>query len=231
MIKKHIPNAITCSNLLAGCLGIVYVFEGSLTLAAYCIFIGAILDFLDGMFARLLKVSSNIGKDLDSLADVVSFGVLPALIIFQLLKQVSLDTTIPYFALGLAVFSALRLAKFNNDPRQSENFIGVPTPANAIIVATFPLLLNSTSSLKLQDIIYNEYFLIGYIILMSYLLVSEIYLFSLKFKTFSIKGNEYQWALLVGTLSLGLLFHFGSALFILLLYIVLSFIKFKNIKK
>ena len=131
MIKKHIPNAITCANLFSGCIGIVYAFNGALETAAYFVLLSGIFDFFDGFAARLLNVKSNIGKDLDSLADMVSFGFLPGVVMYQLLSQSDYASPyLPYLAFIITVFSALRLAKFNNDTRQTEDFIGLNTPMN-----------------------------------------------------------------------------------------------------
>ena len=161
-IKKHIPNAITCGNLLCGCLAIVKAFEGDLVWAAYLVGIAAALDFFDGFAARMLKVSSPIGKDLDSLADMVTFGVVPGVVMYNLLKKIiiykygvdnhsvldySIDSNdlrllIPYVSLLIPIFSCIRLAKFNNDTRQSDSFIGVPTPANAILLCSLILIVN-----------------------------------------------------------------------------------------
>ncbi|OZA56958.1 MAG: CDP-diacylglycerol--serine O-phosphatidyltransferase, partial [Sphingobacteriales bacterium 39-40-5] len=142
-MKKHIPNSVTCLNLFSGCLGIVFAFQGNLIWASYAIVIAAVFDFFDGMLARLLKAYSDIGKELDSLADMVSFGVLPSVIIYQLFAlspQIDFGADwLSFSAFIIAVFSALRLAKFNIDTRQSENFIGLPTPANALLIASFPL--------------------------------------------------------------------------------------------
>ncbi len=163
MIKKHIPNAITCGNLLCGCLAIVKSFEGDLVWAAYLVGIAAVLDFLDGLAARLLKVSSPIGKDLDSLADMVTFGLVPGIVMFQmisfsnLLYPFDLFHSLKYFAFIIPIFSAIRLAKFNNDTRQSDSFIGLPTPANAMIICSIPLIFAFEGSGvdRLQDIAQN----------------------------------------------------------------------------
>jgi CDP-diacylglycerol---serine O-phosphatidyltransferase len=163
MIKRNIPNAITCGNLLCGCLAIVCAFNGNLIWASYLVGIAAVLDFLDGFAARMLKVHSEIGKQLDSLADMVTFGVVPGVIMFHLIQYALVFdvisnadpellmgagaisfthwTFIPFIAFLIPVFSALRLAKFNIDTRQSDSFIGVPTPANSILIASFPLIL------------------------------------------------------------------------------------------
>ena len=129
-IKNHIPNFITCLNLAVGCLAIIAIFEGKLDNIIYYILVAGIFDFLDGFAARMLKVTSAIGKDLDSLADMVTFGVVPSLLMFAMLKNNSSIEWLPYLALLIAVLSGLRLAKFNNDERQSDTFYGLPTPAN-----------------------------------------------------------------------------------------------------
>ncbi|HQS50964.1 MAG TPA: CDP-diacylglycerol--serine O-phosphatidyltransferase, partial [Daejeonella sp.] len=149
-MKKHIPNSVTCLNLFSGCLGIVFAFQGNLIWASYAIVIAAVFDFFDGMLARLLKAYSDIGKELDSLADMVSFGVLPSVIIYQLFAlspQIDFGADwLSFSAFIIAVFSALRLAKFNIDTRQSENFIGLPTPANALLIASFPLIIADSNT-------------------------------------------------------------------------------------
>ncbi len=144
-VKKHLPNAITCANLFSGCIGIVFAFQGNLVVAAYAIFLSSIFDFFDGLASRVLNSYSFIGKDLDSLADMVSFGVLPSVIMYELLLQApqieGISHILNFVAFLLPVFSALRLAKFNNDTRQSGSFIGLPTPANAILIASLPLIV------------------------------------------------------------------------------------------
>jgi CDP-diacylglycerol---serine O-phosphatidyltransferase len=151
MIKRNIPNALTCANLVCGVVGIIFLFSSHEYWAAYCIFIAGIFDFLDGFMARLLKVASPIGKDLDSLADGVTFGVLPSLILYKMLqmstfaffpKDEILTTYLPFAAILIALFSVIRLAKFNNDTRQSDSFIGVPTPSNGFCVAGLLLLVD-----------------------------------------------------------------------------------------
>ena len=230
-IKQNIPNFLTCCNLLCGCLAIVQVFEGNLNWAAYLIGIAAIFDFFDGFAARLLGVSSPIGKDLDSLADMVTFGVVPGVIMYKLIFLLYLNANISvsfeliekklylcYVAFLIPIFSAIRLAKFNNDTRQAESFIGLPTPANAIFIA----------SLILIPAEYTERFTPGILCLLSLtlslLLVAPIPLFALKFKSFGWKGNEIRFVFL--SLSLGLLIglQFLGIPLIIILYIVLSVI-------
>lgn len=229
-MKRHIPNAITCLNLFSGCVGLVLAFENQLLLAAYAIGISAILDFFDGMTARLLKAYSEIGKELDSLADVVSFGVLPSVIIFQLFKQIpAVNPYLPYAAFLIAIFSALRLAKFNIDTRQTENFIGLPTPANALLVASLPFILVD-ASLMTYEVLFHPAFLLSFTIVMSLLLVSEIPLFSLKFKSWDIRQNIFRYLLLFIALILLLIFKFAAIPVIIFTYLLLSIIQ-SNIKK
>ena len=229
-MKKHIPNAITCLNLFSGCLGIVFAFQGELKLAAYSIVISAIFDFFDGMLARLLKAYSDIGKELDSLADMVSFGVLPSVIIYQLfLSSSSEGSWITYSAFLIAIFSALRLAKFNIDTRQNENFIGLPTPANAILIASIPFILDQETFIS-YDFILNPYFLCFFSLGMGLLLVSEVYLISLKFKSLGFKENQLRYILVFSSLILLLLFKFAAVPLIIFLYFLISFIQFRPTK-
>lgn len=195
-IKKHIPNTITCCNLVSGCIATSYAFGGSPKMALLWIVIGAVFDFFDGMSARLLHVSSPIGKELDSLADDVTFGVAPATIVFSELSVLEypsflqpLSGYIPYLAFIIAAFSALRLAKFNLDERQTTSFIGMPTPANALFWGSL--------------IVFNPFWLEGYswsvlvilalVCITSLLLVCELPMFALKFKQWSFKGNEIKY--------------------------------------
>jgi CDP-diacylglycerol--serine O-phosphatidyltransferase len=219
-IKNHIPNAITSGNLLCGCLAVVSAFHGNLIWSAYFVGIAAVLDFFDGFAARLLKVGGEMGKQLDSLADMVTFGVVPSVVMFQLLNSCTDGSWIPYIAFSIAVFSALRLAKFNIDTRQTTSFIGVPTPANAILICSLPLTFNEEGKL----LILNSYFLIGLTLLMSYLLVAELPLFALKFKNFGWPDNKIRYSFLIISLILLILFQFIAIPFIIFLYIILSII-------
>jgi len=236
-MKKHIPNFVTSLNLLSGCIGVGLVLRGgNLDIAAYMIGLAAVFDFLDGMVARLLNVKSEIGKQLDSLADVVSFGVLPGIIIFSMLDGVYNDaegvvTYLPFIAFIIPVFSALRLAKFNIDTRQTESFIGLPTPANAIFWASVPLiLLHQPEQIPvLTKLLSSPGLLIILIFVFSYLLVSPLPLFSMKFKDMSWGKNHMQYILITVSIALILLLHFIAIPFILLLYIILSIIN--NFKK
>lgn len=201
-------------------MGIVAVFEGSLELAVYMIWLAAVFDFFDGFAARVLKVSSPIGGELDSLADMVTFGVLPAAIVYKMLQQPGLSPVIPYLAFVIAVFSALRLAKFNVDTRQSSSFIGLPTPANALFISSLPLILEY-SQLPVQFIL-EPWFLLGAAFILSFLLVAELPLFALKFKSFSWEENKLKYIFLITSVVLVFLFKFVSIPLIIALYILLS---------
>ena len=229
-LKKHFPNAITCANLFSGCIGIVLAFKGELVAAAYAIFLSAIFDFFDGLASRVLKSFSGIGKELDSLADMVSFGVLPAVIMYQLfLEGTQIDkisTWLNFIAFLIPVFSALRLAKFNVDTRQAENFIGLPTPANAILIASFPIII-SHNNRYLTPYLLNPYVLSCFIIVMCSLLVVEMPMMSLKFKNRDFNENIYRYLLLLFSAILILFFKFAAVPVVILFYIILSVIKFK----
>ncbi len=228
-MKKHIPNAVTCLNLFSGCLGIVFAFEGKLEWASYSVLIAAIFDFLDGMLARILNAYSNIGKDLDSLADVVSFGVLPSVIIYHLfLGSSSPSTWLNYSAFLIAIFSALRLAKFNNDIRQTENFIGLPTPANAMLIASLPFIAAGENIVSpiLQNAIFLSVFSLG----MGLLLISEIHLMSLKFSGVDLTKNLHRYILVFSSLVLLLIFKFAAVPLIIVAYFTISFIQFRATK-
>ena len=179
---KHIPNLLTISNLICGCIALYFTFHNNLVFAAYLIVLAALFDFMDGAAARLLKVSGPMGKELDSLADMVSFGVVPGSIVFNLLETSSLSTY-SFIALTIPAFSAYRLAKFNVDDRQSESFIGLPTPANCLIFISFPLISTFQPGSFITEIIEMPEVLIGLTILLSLALVSEIPLFALKFNS------------------------------------------------
>lgn len=222
-MKRHIPNALTCANLLCGCVGIVEVFHNNMLLSCALIGLAAVFDFFDGFAARLLKVSSPIGKELDSLADVTTFGVLPSIIIYQLLltSVESLEQLwIPNIAFALAVCSALRLAKFNIDPRQSDSFIGVPTPATGILIASLPFIIQFYP--EFEPFIINTPTLLIFTAVMSFLMVSELPLFALKFKSFGWKDNEVRYSFLVVSLLLLVTLHVLAVPFIIALYVLLS---------
>ena len=223
-MKKHIPNALTCANLLSGCIGIVFAFKGDLTITAYAVLISGIFDFFDGFSARLLNVKSEIGKELDSLADVVSFGFLPGVVMFQLISQSNFTSPyLPYTAFLITIFSALRLAKFNLDTRQTEDFIGLNTPMNTLFIVSLPFIQRDY-----PEIINSTLFLIGITILMSWLLVSEIKIYSLKFGTSNWKDNKVKYIFLIISAVLIALFKFAAIPIVLVLYIASSFLHFRN---
>jgi len=251
-IKKNIPNTITCGNLLCGCLAIVCAFNGNLVWSAYLVGIASVFDFFDGFTARLLNVHSEIGKQLDSLADLVTFGLVPGVIMFLLLSDAAAidyadklnNTSIkaivefPYWlsfcAFLITIFSAIRLAKFNIDIRQTDSFIGVPTPANAILICSLPLIKffqPHIGNFNLIPIIENFWILLGLTILMSYLLVAELPLFALKFKNFGWADNKLRYSFLLIALLFLLLFQFIAIPVIIFLYIILSAVNTRFIRK
>jgi CDP-diacylglycerol---serine O-phosphatidyltransferase len=248
-IKKHIPNTITLGNLFCGCLAIVNAFEGNLALAAILVGMALVLDFFDGFVARLLKVASPIGKDLDSLADMVTFGVVPSVIMFQLIRNgpdvfrlsaMDIDpgadngTLLPYTAFIIAIFSCIRLARFNNDTRQSDSFIGLPTPANAMVICSVPLIMHSAHDWHPAfGWMLNPYVLSAMSFVMSLLLVAEIPLFALKFKGFSWADpqNRLRFIFLGLSVILLLTLQFVAIPLIILIYILLSIVNNIFIKK
>lgn len=223
-MKKHIPNALTCANLLSGCIGIVQIFNGDLKIAAYFVILSGIFDFFDGMVARALQVKSNIGKDLDSLADMVSFGFLPGAIMFQLLKDsTNIPEYLPYLGFLITIFSALRLAKFNNDLRQTVDFIGLNTPMNTLFIISLPYIAD-----KYPDLIGNWMLLIGVAVICSLLLVSEIRLFSLKLDGLSWQKNRIKYIFVILSLILLVSLKFTAFPLILVLYILMSLLLYNN---
>ena len=246
-MKKHIPNAITALNLVCGCIAIVNAFTGELYISAILIFIAAILDFMDGAAARLLKVSHPLGEQLDSLADMISFGLAPGIILFQFVKHLNsvnesrILTENPwlfYIALIIPIFSAFRLAKFNIDTRQTDGFLGLATPANAgffifIVLVYFypdlPQLINTKNIII--PIISNPLTMLVLGIIFSFLLISEIPMFSLKAKSLKWKGNELRFTFLGIFFLLLILLNITAFPIILLIYIVWSAIASFSSKK
>ncbi|MFP3766203.1 CDP-diacylglycerol--serine O-phosphatidyltransferase [Prevotella intermedia] len=226
-IKKHIPNTITCCNLVSGCVAIAYAFSGSIELSFTWIIIGAVFDFFDGMSARLLNVSSPIGKELDSLADIVTFGVAPSTILFSELSVMSypailepLRSILPFTAYIMAAFSALRLAKFNLDERQALGFIGLPTPANALFWGS--LIIGAGKWLEATP--FMVFFLLGGILISSWLMVSEIPMFALKFKEWGWKGNQVKYIFLLTCIPLLAIFGLTGLAIIIAWYVITSYI-------
>jgi CDP-diacylglycerol--serine O-phosphatidyltransferase len=220
-IKKHIPNTITCCNLISGCIATYWALCGVWDTALLFIIIGAVFDFFDGMSARLLGVSSPIGKELDSLADDITFGFAPSAIIFDFLKS-GMEYLpwhyLAYAAFIMAAFSALRLAKFNLDERQTMGFIGLPTPANALFWGA--LLVGAGDWLASSPYLYYLVF-VGMLI-SCYLLIAEIPMFALKFKHWGWKGNEIKYIFLLTCIPLLAFLGISGLAAIIAWYIILS---------
>jgi CDP-diacylglycerol--serine O-phosphatidyltransferase len=214
---RHLPNFLTCCNLLTGCLGIVFLLEDRGVPAAYFVWVAAVFDFFDGFAARWLKVSSPIGKELDSLADVVSFGVLPAMVMYKLIGAHSASDVLPFFAFTIAAFSALRLAIFNLDETQTDSFKGLNTPANTLFITALPFLPESIRAWLFQD-----WVLIAITFVFSLLLVSRIEIFAFKFKNFSWADNKIRFTFLLLCVLLLAVFQFAAIPLLILLYIALS---------
>jgi CDP-diacylglycerol--serine O-phosphatidyltransferase len=222
-IKSTIPNGFTLLNLLSGVIGIIWVLQGDIFSGAYFILISSIFDFIDGFAARILKVSSEIGKQLDSLADLISFGVLPGLILFQMAAVQPGWEVLPYFTLIIPPLSAFRLAKFNLDTRQSDQFIGLPTPANALFISTLPYLAISIPEIGFWLNI--PLVLVGIAWIMAILLVLEIPLIALKFKNFSFRLNSFRYILLGASAVLIAIFGLAGIPWTILSYVALSLIE------
>jgi len=227
-IKNHIPNTITLLNLLAGIFSIYFGMQGELLFSAYCIFVAAIFDFFDGFAARMLHAKSDIGEQLDSLADVVSFGVAPGFILFHMIGlslNSDVESYLPFFGFVVPLFSALRLAKFNVDENQTDSFVGVPTPAVALLAASFPIIILQTfveNPGLYYDIIFNPYFLVGIAVASSLLMVSPLPMFALKFKSFHWKSNQVQYIFVLASLAFIIFLGFAAVPLIILLYLLLS---------
>lgn len=225
IIVRNIPNSITCCNLISGCIATYNAFLGDIRMALLWIIVGAVFDFFDGMSARLLKVSSPIGKELDSLADDITFGFAPSAIIFYELsimeypsELLMLKPYLPYFAFVMAANSALRLAKFNLDERQSLGFIGLPTPANALFWGA--LFVGA------QNFMESTAYMLPVVLLMicvsCWLLIAEVPMFALKFKQWGWKGNEVKYIFLISCLPLLMIFGITAFSVIIAWYVVLS---------
>lgn len=239
-MKKHIPNIITTINLICGCMAITTAFDGHLYVASYFIIIASACDFLDGMAARLLKVSNALGEQLDSLSDMVSFGLAPGIILYQFAKHLNTVNEVPvlsenpwlfYIAFCIPVFSAFRLAKFNIDTRQTDGFIGLATPANAnffifiVIIYFYPDLPQIVSTKNMiMPIISNPITMLALGVVFSFLLVAEIPMFSLKVKSLRWTGNELRFTFLGLFILLLILINITAFSAIVFIYIVWSII-------
>lgn len=230
-IVRNIPNTVTCCNLLSGCIAAVMAFQQNYKAAIGFIILGAVFDFFDGMLARLLHVSHPIGKELDSLADDITFGFAPAAIVFSLFKEVhypefmaSWTCWMPYTAFLIAIFSALRLGKFNIDPRQSSSFIGLPTPANALFWGA--LVVGAHSWLTSDT--FNALYLFILVVIMSLLLVAEVPMFSLKFHNLKWQDNKIRFLFLIVCIPLLIFMEISGFAVIIIWYIILSFLTKKK---
>lgn len=236
-MRKHLPNFLTLLNLFCGCIAVVFAVMNSLDLAAIFVFFGILFDFLDGFAARMLKVTSDIGVQLDSLADMVTSGLVPGIVMFQLLSMAqkngwNLDLfgmhtevgLLPLFGFLITLASAYRLANFNIDENQVSSFRGLPTPANTLLILSLPLILFYQNNDFLNDLILNQWFLIGITLLSVFLLNSKIELFALKFQGTSFKENGVKYLFLIGSLVLIITLKFLAIPLIIAFYILTSLV-------
>lgn len=238
---KQIPNILTSLNLLCGCVAVLFVVSGDLIVVAFFVVLGIIFDFLDGLAARLLKTQSKTGLQFDSLADMVTSGLVPGLVMLQLLNVSIFGNTmtisetfspsslnnefsnyLPFVGLLVTVASGYRLAKFNVDIRQTDSFIGLPTPANTLLILSLPLILEFQNSHLIESVILNKWFLLGVILVSCILLNSKIHLFALKFKTWDFKNNAIRYVFLLLSLIALILMKFIAIPIIITLYIIIS---------
>ena len=235
-MKKHIPNLITLGNLFCGTIATIFAVQSDFVSAGLFVVIGIFLDFFDGFVARLLQVSGELGKQLDSLADMVTSGVVPGIIMFNLFasKRTGVESYtdesvcaifLPFFGLLLTLGAGYRLAKFNIDTRQSDSFIGLPTPAMSLFVISLPLILEYSDIEFVQNLITNKYFLITVTLFLTYLMNAELPLFSLKFKEYSLQGNWIKYVFLAISLLLIISLNIISIPLIITFYLFLSLIK------
>lgn len=231
-IKKYVPNAITLANLFAGCLAVVFAVNDRLEYAALFCALGIFFDFFDGFFARLFNVQSAVGLQLDSLADMVTSGVAPGVVMYQLLEDASgvpwgaaleeQHIHLGYFGFAITLASAYRLAKFNVDDRQTNSFIGLPTPANTLFILSLPLIVMYEEYAFAKALLENPYFLLAVTALCCYLLNAELHLFALKFKDYKLKGNKVRYFFLASSILLIVLLQYLAIPIIISLYVLLS---------
>ncbi len=236
-MKRYIPNALTLLNLLCGSIAVILAVNDNLVTAAYFVFFGIFFDFFDGFAARKLNVQSEVGLQLDSLADVVTSGLVPGIVMFKLLEIVDSDWSktdlsegfnlplMPIFGLSIVLASAYRLAKFNVDTEQQTFFKGLPTPANALLILSLPLILEFQNNDAINAVILNKWFLIAVTILSCWLLNSGIKLFALKFKNWNFKDNATRYIFIILCVVLLVLLQFAAIPIIILLYIIMSILE------
>jgi len=236
-IKKHIPNLITLINLFCGCIAVVFVSESNYEMAFYMVCLGIFFDFFDGFFARLFKVSSPLGLQLDSLADMVTSGVVPGYVMYTLFVKsanphdVIGSAFIPFLGFIVTLGSCYRLANFNIDTRQTDSFIGLPTPANALFILSLPLVIEFSDSLMIFEILTNHWVLLGIALCSAYILNAEIPLFALKIKKFNLKDNALQIVFLLISLVMLIFLHYIAIPLIIIFYVLLSVVNNKFLKK
>jgi CDP-diacylglycerol---serine O-phosphatidyltransferase len=234
-VKKHIPNFITLLNLLCGCIAIVFISDFRFDLAFYFVCLGIFLDFFDGFFARLFKVSGALGLQLDSLADMVTSGVAPG---FAMVYMIAGDDVhqpilgyLPYLGFVITLGACYRLANFNIDTRQTDSFIGLPTPANALLILSLPLVLAHNQGSPILEVVFNKWVLIGLSFVSAFIMNAEIPLFSLKIKNFSVKKNALQVFFLATAAVFLILFRYLGIPMIIIFYVLLSIINNRFAKK
>jgi len=238
-IKKHIPNTITLLNLFCGCIAMVFVSKDQFEMAFFFVSLGIFLDFFDGFFARLFKVSGPLGLQLDSLADMVTSGVVPGYVMFKMMQNSSSYMSegylqfFPYLGFIITLGSCMRLAKFNIDTRQTDSFIGLPTPANALFILSLPLVLEhySGESLMVLEILTEKWVLLLISLFSAYILNAEIPLFSLKIKKFNFKDNVLQVIFLASSLLFLIFLDYLAIPLVIIFYVLLSVINNKFLKK
>jgi CDP-diacylglycerol--serine O-phosphatidyltransferase len=226
-IKKHIPNLLTLGNLLCGTIATIAAVNSDYVTAASLVVLGIVFDFFDGFVARLLNVSGELGKQLDSLADMVTSGVVPGIVMYKMFAENTAGSFdhpafFPYLGLILTLAACYRLANFNIDTRQSDSFIGLPTPAMSLFVIALPLIPMYSENQFFIDLVQNNYFLIGVTLVLSYLMNAEIPLFSLKFKSYGMKENALKYVFLVASLIMILTLEVISIPLVIILYVLLS---------
>jgi len=239
-IKSYIPNAFTMANLFCGMLGTFFAATGHLDYAAYAVVFGVFFDFFDGFFARMFKVEGELGLQLDSLADVVTSGVVPGMVMFQMLHKLEHWNTgerwveagmswdsisfIPFLGFAITLASAFRLAKFNIDTRQTTSFIGLPTPANALLILSLPLIVQFQDFAIAENLITNTWFLLGLTALSCYILNAEIPLFALKFKSWGFAENKIRYGFLLLSIILLFWLTFLAIPVIIISYVLISLV-------
>lgn len=225
-IKKHIPNSITLLNLFCGCIAMVFVSNKDFEMAFFFVFLGILFDFFDGFFARLFKVTGELGLQLDSLADMVTSGVVPGYVMYFLLSnsqhEIFNHSFFPYLGFIITMGSCYRLAFFNIDTRQSESFIGLPTPANSLFILSLPLVIKYSDSFFIFELLTSQWVLLLITAFSAYILNAEIPLFSLKIKKFTLKDNLLQIIFLAFSVLLLVFFQYAGVPLVIIGYVVLS---------